>query len=88
MKPKKYIIKTKPMEAIRYTTPKSVMQMMDAWGSMGFNNSLEGLCINQSEEYPHVNKGEWVVNPHPGTRKFFVFKNDAFKRIFKVVKSR
>ena len=84
-KPKKYKIKLAPVEAIRYTGPASVMRMLHAWGSMGFNNSPEGLHITMPSGHFLIKRGSWVVKPHANIRKFFAFDNDAFKRMFKGV---
>ena len=85
-KPKRYAIKLAPVEAIRYTNPSSVMRMLKAWGSMGFNNSPEGLHITVPSGHFLIKQGGWVVKPHADVRRFFVFDNDAFKRIFKEAK--
>ena len=71
------------IDAIQYTDPSSVQQIMDAFGSMGVNNSPEGLFITTSEGTMHASKGDWIIRGVKG--ELYPCKPDIFEATYEAV---
>jgi hypothetical protein len=78
-----YAIKPAVVQAFQNTDENSVKLMMDAFGTIGFNNSTEAVYIDTGYEFLRAKKGEWVVKPTHG--KMFVCDDETFKLIYQSV---
>jgi len=72
------------VEAIQYTDPESVKQIIEMKGDgLGINNSEEGLYIATLEGVMKADKGDWVIKGVKG--EIYPCKPDIFEMTYEPV---
>lgn len=72
------------VEAIQYTDPESVKQIIEMKGDgLGVNNSEEGLYIATLEGVMKADKGDWVIKGVKG--EIYPCKPDIFEMTYEPV---
>ena len=80
----KYRKKPVEIEAIQYDgSAASVYKIMDMAGTMGFNNSPEGLYILTLEGTMKADKGDWIIKGVKG--ECYPCKPDIFEITYEAV---
>lgn len=72
------------VEAIQYTDPESVKQIIQMKGDgLGINNSEEGLYIATLEGVMKADKGDWIIKGVKG--EIYPCKPDIFELTYEEV---
>ena len=78
-----YALKPMVVQAVQYTDPFSVEEIMDTFGTRGFNNSEEGLYVIIENAIHKANKTDWILRNHNG--KIQIVPDDMFKLTYQSV---